>query len=46
MGRRSLALIVFRRWRHLFVFIGAIIVLEVLAYQIGVWGSAGPARWA
>jgi tRNA A-37 threonylcarbamoyl transferase component Bud32 len=30
------ALIVFRRWRHLFVFLGAIIVLEVLAYQISV----------
>ena len=30
------ALIVFRRWRHLFVFLGAIIVLELLAYQIGL----------
>ena len=30
------ALIVFRRWRHLFVFLGAIIVLEVLAYQISL----------
>jgi serine/threonine-protein kinase RIO1 len=29
-------LIVFRRWRHLFVFLGAIIVLELLAYQIGL----------
>ena len=31
-----LALIVFRRWRHLLVFIGAVIVLEVIAYQISV----------
>ena len=30
------ALIVFRRWRHLFVFIGAIIVLELLTYQLGL----------
>ena len=30
------ALIVFRRWRHLFVFLGAIIVLEVVAYQISL----------
>jgi serine/threonine-protein kinase RIO1 len=30
------ALIAFRRWRHLFVFLGAIIVLELLAYQIGL----------
>ena len=30
------ALIAFRRWRHLFVFIGAIIVLELLAYQLGL----------
>jgi serine/threonine-protein kinase RIO1 len=29
-------LIAFRRWRHLFVFLGAIIVLELLAYQIGL----------
>jgi membrane-associated phospholipid phosphatase/tRNA A-37 threonylcarbamoyl transferase component Bud32 len=28
-----LALIGFRRWRHLFVFLGAIIALEILAYQ-------------
>jgi tRNA A-37 threonylcarbamoyl transferase component Bud32 len=31
-----LALIVFRRWRHLVVFIGAVIVLEVVAYQISL----------
>ena len=30
------ALIAFRRWRHLFVFIGAIIVLELLTYQLGL----------
>ena len=30
------ALIAFRRWRHLFVFLGAIIVLELLAYQVGL----------
>jgi serine/threonine-protein kinase RIO1 len=30
------ALIAFRRWRHLFVFLGAIVVLEVLAYQISL----------
>jgi serine/threonine-protein kinase RIO1 len=30
------ALIGFRRWRHLFVFIGAIIVLELLTYQMGL----------
>jgi tRNA A-37 threonylcarbamoyl transferase component Bud32 len=29
-------LIAFRRWRHLFVFLGAIIVLELLAYQVGL----------
>jgi membrane-associated phospholipid phosphatase/tRNA A-37 threonylcarbamoyl transferase component Bud32 len=28
-----LALIVFRRWRHLFVFLGAIIVTEIVAYN-------------
>jgi membrane-associated phospholipid phosphatase/tRNA A-37 threonylcarbamoyl transferase component Bud32 len=28
-----LVLIGFRRWRHLFVFLGAIIALEILAYQ-------------
>jgi tRNA A-37 threonylcarbamoyl transferase component Bud32 len=30
------ALIVFRRWRHLAVFLGAIIVLEVVAYQMNL----------
>ena len=30
------ALIVFRRWRHLVVFLGAIIVLEVVAYQMNL----------
>ena len=30
------ALIVFRRTRHLLVFVGAVIVLEVLVYQIGL----------
>ena len=30
------ALIAFRRWRHLFVFVGAIIVLELLTYQLGL----------
>lgn len=29
-----IVLIAFRRWRHLFVFLGAIIVLEILAYQM------------
>ena len=38
-------LIVFRRWRHLFVFLGAIFVLELLVYQIGS-GSAGRGRSA
>jgi membrane-associated phospholipid phosphatase/tRNA A-37 threonylcarbamoyl transferase component Bud32 len=28
-----LALIVFRRWRHLFVFLGALIVTEIVAYN-------------
>jgi membrane-associated phospholipid phosphatase/tRNA A-37 threonylcarbamoyl transferase component Bud32 len=28
-----LALIVFRRWRHLFVFLGAIIITEIVAYN-------------
>ena len=37
------ALIGFRRWRHLFVFIGAIIVLELLTYQMGLGiGRARP----
>jgi tRNA A-37 threonylcarbamoyl transferase component Bud32 len=30
------ALIGFRRWRHLFVFLGSILVLEIVAYQISV----------
>jgi len=29
-------LIAFRRWRHLLVFLGAIVVLQVLAYQISL----------
>jgi tRNA A-37 threonylcarbamoyl transferase component Bud32 len=32
-----LALIVFRRWRHLFVFVGALIVLEFAAYQASLY---------
>ncbi len=30
------ALIAFRRWRHLVVFLGSILVLEIVAYQISV----------
>ena len=32
-----LVLIAFRRWRHLFVFLGAVIVLEVTAYQVSLF---------
>jgi tRNA A-37 threonylcarbamoyl transferase component Bud32 len=32
-----LVLIVFRRWRHLVVLIGAVLVLEIVAYQIGLY---------
>ncbi len=32
-----LALVVFRRWRHLFVFVGALIVLEIVAYAMSVF---------
>ena len=32
-----LALIVFRRWRHLFVFVGALIVLELVTYQLSLF---------
>jgi len=31
-----LALVVFRRWRHLAVFLGAILALEIIAYQLSV----------
>jgi tRNA A-37 threonylcarbamoyl transferase component Bud32/membrane-associated phospholipid phosphatase len=31
-----LALVVFKRWRHLFVFLGAILVLEILTYQMTI----------
>ena len=38
-----LVLIGFRRWRHLFVFLGAIIALEILTYQFsGVIGRPRP----
>lgn len=32
-----LALVVFRRWRHLFVFVGALILLEIVAYLMTVF---------
>ena len=32
-----LVLIAFRRWRHLFVFLGAVITLEVVAYQFSLF---------
>jgi len=31
-----IVLIAFRRWRHMFVFLGAIVVLEILAYQMAL----------
>ncbi|MGH2679869.1 MAG: phosphatase PAP2 family protein [Actinomycetota bacterium] len=32
-----LALLAFRRWRHLFVFLGSLLVLELIAYQASIY---------
>lgn len=39
-----LALLRFRRWRHLLVFLGSIVAVEVLAYQLTIL-VASPRPW-
>jgi membrane-associated phospholipid phosphatase/tRNA A-37 threonylcarbamoyl transferase component Bud32 len=31
-----LALVIFRRWRHLFVFLGAVLLVEIITYEISI----------